>query len=154
MNIEELHDTLVTSYCGSIVKTDVAAVKQRYRSGDIREVIVVDEEGNFPSAVVVIAWSPSTDQESGILMAEPTTAIAERCGLERTVTAAAHVFEMARCGIIVLAHDPERLATLPAKWKAFSLPLDKLPDEAPCRAVWEPPTCFLQIVPGVDFDMK
>ena len=79
----EFERILVEGYRTKVVMTDVGTVRERYRSGEIREIVCVHPGERFLHAVAVAAWSAS--MEGYLLsMAEPSVSIAQaRAGAKR-----------------------------------------------------------------------
>ena len=146
MDADAFREIQEEGYRTKVVITDAAKIKDRYRSGDIREILVLEPNECLLGAVAVIAWSPLLGENDEILMAEHSTCIAKRQGLEPTVTAADHVRKMAKYGVFCLVHDQQRCETLPSDWKSYCLPLDALRDDNAFEAIFEPPTCYIQLI--------
>ena len=142
----EFKRILVEGYRTKVVMTDLGTVRERYRSGEIREIVCVHPRELFLDAVAVAAWSPSVGEGDRLVMAEPSVSIATSRGLEPSITAADHVLKMARHRILVLLHDRERRETLPSEWKRFCQRLEEGDDLIPLEAIFEPPVCYIHAV--------
>jgi hypothetical protein len=144
LDVREFHAILAEGYRKKVIITDSGRVRERYLAGDIREIVCVCPGERFVTAVTVIAWAPTLDEQECVLMAELSASLAEGRGLGPSITAPGHVLRMAERGIFRLVHDRERFERLPGKWKRRCILLDALDVDVPCEAILEPPVCYMK----------
>jgi hypothetical protein len=173
LDSQELERILIEVYRRKVLITDLGTVRERYRVGEIREIVCVAPGELFLDAVSVAAWSASVGEDYRLVTAEPSVSLATSRGLEPSITASDHVRHMARQGVlltpavttrrlwavfpefltesvslaelesVVLLHDRKRWETLPSEWKCHCLLLDALQENAPCEAIFEGPICYI-----------
>ena len=146
LDSQEFERILVEGYRREVLMTNLGSVRERYRSGEIREIVCVAPGELFLNAVAVAAWSASVGEDYRLVAAKPSVSVATNRGLEPTITASEHVRHMARRRVFVLLHDRKRWESLPSEWKCNCLLLDALEGNAPCEAIFEGPICYINFL--------
>jgi hypothetical protein len=152
LDTDEFKRMLVEGYRRKVLMTNLGTVRERYRLGEIREIVCVAPGELFLDAVAVAAWSASVGEDYRLVTAAPSVSLATNRGLEPTITASDHVRHMARKGVFVLLHDRKQWESLPSEWKCKCFLLNALEGNGPCEAIFEGPICYIKFLDVTDAD--